>query len=99
MQVLQCGTINGAVYIGMDEQIGSLEVGKLADLIILDKNPLDDIRNTETVKYTMINGRLYDCDTMDELGLRERKRGKFYWENPKLVNSFPWHEGGHGDED
>lgn len=99
MQALRCATMNGAEYIGMEQYIGSIEAGKLADLIIMDKNPLDNIQNTETVKYTMINGRLYDCDTMDELGTRERKRGKFYWENPKWVNGFPWHEGGHGDED
>ncbi|MCC7302347.1 MAG: PD40 domain-containing protein [Bacteroidia bacterium] len=99
MQALRCATLNGAEYIGMDQYIGTIETGKLADLIILEKNPLDNIRNSESVKYTMVNGRLFDCDTMDELGLRERTRGKFYWENPKWINGFPWHENGHGHGD
>ena len=46
MQALRCATINGAEYIGMDKEIGSLEKGKLADLIVLDKNPLEDIKNS-----------------------------------------------------
>ncbi|MGL4598765.1 MAG: amidohydrolase family protein, partial [Bacteroidia bacterium] len=66
MQALRCATMNGAYYLGMDDQIGSLEVGKLADLVVLDKNPLDDIRNSEFVRYTMANGRLYDVETMSE---------------------------------
>lgn len=97
MQALKCATINGAEYIGMDKEIGSLEKGKLADLIIMDKNPLDDIKNSETVKYTMVNGRLYDCDTMNEIGNYDKKRGKFFWEIPGSNANFPWHEVSDGD--
>ncbi|MEM6724984.1 MAG: amidohydrolase family protein, partial [Bacteroidota bacterium] len=68
LQTLRAATMNGAKYIGMDKEIGSLEVGKLADLIVLDKNPLEDIFHTETVIYTMINGRIYDASTMNEVG-------------------------------
>ncbi|HEY4800830.1 MAG TPA: amidohydrolase family protein, partial [Bacteroidia bacterium] len=78
-------------------EIGSLEKGKLADLIILDKNPLDNILNSETVKYTMVNGRLYDCDTMNEIGNYDKKRGKFFWEIPGYNSNFPWHEITDGD--
>ncbi|MFH1004952.1 MAG: amidohydrolase family protein [Bacteroidota bacterium] len=99
MQVLQCATINGAIYLGMDKEIGSLEKGKLADLIVLDKNPLENIYNTETVRYTMINGRLFDCETMNEIGNYNRKREKFYWEIPGYNSAFPWHEETVGDED
>ncbi|TAL57452.1 MAG: amidohydrolase [Bacteroidetes bacterium] len=99
MQALQCATINGAVYLGMDKEIGSLEKGKLADLIILDKNPLDNIQNSESVHYTMVNGRLYDCDTMNEIGNYDKKRGKFFWEIPGYSTAFPWHEDTHGDGD
>ena len=92
MQALQAATINGAEYIGAGNDIGSLKEGKLADLIIMDKNPLDDIKHTESIKYTMINGRLYDTETMDEIGNEPKERGKFYWENNKYNDAFPWHE-------
>jgi imidazolonepropionase-like amidohydrolase/Tol biopolymer transport system component len=93
MEALQAATINGAEYLGMQRELGSLEAGKLADLIVLDQNPLEDIRNSEFVKYTMVNGRLYEAETMEEIGNYSRKPGKFYWNNPKYANSFHWHEG------
>ncbi|WP_350288135.1 amidohydrolase family protein [uncultured Croceitalea sp.] len=92
MQALRAATLNGAEYIGAGDEIGSLKVGKLADLIVLDKNPLDNIKNTETVKYTMVNGRLFDTDTMNEIGNREENRGEFWWENNRYNQAFPWHE-------
>ena len=92
MEALRAATINGAQYIGMGDEIGTLEAGKLADLIVLDKNPLDDIKNSESVKYTMINGRLYDTETMNEIGNYKKVRSKFYWENNKYNRSFDWHE-------
>ncbi len=99
MQVLECATINGAYYIGMEKDLGSLETGKLADFIVLEKNPLEDIRNSETLIYTIANGRMYDSSTLDELGNHERKRSRFYWENPRSGPAFPWHQTTHGDED
>lgn len=93
MQALRAATMNGAEYLGMDKEIGSLKVGKLADLIVLDKNPLDDIQNSNTVRYTMINGRLYDTETMNEIGNYDKKRTKFYWEMPGSGNAFPLIEG------
>lgn len=77
---LRTATINPARYLGMDEFIGSLEVGKLADLIVLDQNPLENIRNSEFVRYTMVNGRLYDAWTMNQIGNYQRNRGLFWWE-------------------
>ena len=77
---LRVGTINGARTLGMDKDLGSLEVGKLADLIVLDNDPLKDIKALDTVRYTMINGRLYDSLSMNEIGNYDRPRGKFYWE-------------------
>jgi len=79
-EVLKAATIGGASYLGLDKDIGSLEVGKLADVIVIDGNPLADIRVTEKVSHTMVNGRLYDASTMDELLPTPRKRGKFFWE-------------------
>ena len=92
MEVLRAATMNGAEYIGMSKEIGSLEKGKLADLVVMDRNPLDDIHNTESIKYTMVNGRMYDAFTMDEIGNAPKKRTKFYWENNHYNASFPWHE-------
>ena len=79
-EALQVGTINGARYLGMDAHLGSLEPGKLADLVVIDGNPLENIRESEQIRYTMVNGRLYDARTMDELWPRERKRGRLWWE-------------------
>ncbi len=80
MEAIRCATLNGAQYLGLDTDLGSLEPGKLADLIVTDKNPLDNIRNSESIRYVMKNGRLYDGETMDEIGTTMKKRGKFYWE-------------------
>jgi imidazolonepropionase-like amidohydrolase/Tol biopolymer transport system component len=88
-QALKCATINGAVYLGMEKQIGSLKEGKLADLIVLDKNPLEDIQHSETVKYTMMNGRLYDAATMNEIGNHPTERSKFYFELEGSGNAWP----------
>ena len=98
MEALKTATINPAEYIGMGAEIGSLEEGKLADLIVLEENPLEDIRNTNTILYTMVNGRLYDAETMNEIGNHPKTRGEFYWENNRYNPSFGWHEEsvGHG---
>ncbi|WP_295772834.1 amidohydrolase family protein [uncultured Mucilaginibacter sp.] len=80
MQALRCATINGAAYLGMDKEIGSLETGKLADLIILNQNPLDDIRNSDNIKYVMVNGRLFDSDSMNEIGNSDKPRLRFWWQ-------------------
>ena len=68
MEALRAATFNGAKYLGLDKEIGSLEQGKLADLIVLDRNPLDDIRNSDSVRMVMVNGRLYDAMTLSEVG-------------------------------
>ena len=92
MQAIRCATMNGANYIGMDKDLGSIETGKLADLIVIDKNPLEDIHNSQYVHYTMINGRIYDSATMNEVGNYDNKRGEFWWEANKYSPSFNWHE-------
>lgn len=80
MQAIRCATINGAAYLGMDKEIGSLEIGKLADLIVLNDNPLDDIKNSQKIKYVMANGRLYDAESMNETGSREKPHLRFWWQ-------------------
>lgn len=88
MEALKTATINPAKSLGLDDWIGSLQEGKLADLIVLDQNPLDNIRNTETISYVMINGRLFDATTMNEIGNYSNPRGKFWWEMYKNAGSF-----------
>lgn len=91
LQAIRNATLNGASYLGMDKEIGSLEVGKLGDLVIMDSNPLDDIRNSEKIKYVMVNGRLYDSMTMNETGTREKVRSKLWFELDKGVSfSIPY---------
>nr|MBP6625654.1 amidohydrolase family protein [Chitinophagaceae bacterium] len=103
-EALKTATINPAISLGLDQSIGSLEVGKLADFLVMAKNPLDDIKNTESIEYTMINGRLFDAETMNQQGNYELKRGKFFWEMNRSSESFKYHEetngfqGGHIDD-
>jgi adenine deaminase len=82
LQAIRAATLSGAHYIGMDKEIGSLEAGKLADLLVLDANPLENIRNSESIRYTIANGRLFDAMTMNESGNHPRVRQPFYFELP-----------------
>ncbi len=80
LEVLRAATLHGARYLGLDKDLGSLEPGKLADLVVLDRNPLENIRHTDSVRMVMLNGRLYDAATLDEIAPRQRKRPPFWWE-------------------
>ena len=74
MEALRTATINPARAHGLDRDLGTIEVGKLADLVVLEKNPLDDIRNTTSVRYTMLNGMLLDSDLNAVAGGTHRTR-------------------------
>jgi len=79
-EALRGATIDGARYIGMDADLGSIEPGKLADLVVIDGNPLEDIRRSEFVTHTMINGRLYDTATMNQIAPDRVQRAEFFFE-------------------
>ena len=96
MEALKAATINSAEYLGLGEDIGSLKVGKLADIIVMEKNPLQEIRNTESIKMVMVNGRLFDADTMNEIGNHPKERLPFFWEMDGYNQAFPWNEETHG---
>lgn len=80
---LKVATSLGAEALGLDGDLGSLEVGKLADILIMDKNPLDDIRNTNTLSHVLKNGKVYDANSLDELWPTEKKAEVFHWQTKK----------------
>jgi Tol biopolymer transport system component len=87
---LKAATIVGAEAIGMATDLGSLEPGKMADLLVLDKDPLVNIRNSNTISHVMMNGRLYDANTLDEQWPRQQKLAKQPWayEVPKPASGL-----------
>lgn len=80
LQALRSATLRGAQYLGMEQDLGSLEAGKLADFAVLDADPLEDIANSAKVHYTVVNGRVFDAASMNETGTRERRREPFWFE-------------------
>ncbi len=79
MEALRCATLYGARAIGFPSDLGSLEAGKLADLQILEKDPLENIRNSTSIRYVIKNGLMYDAESLDMLWPVEKKLPKPYW--------------------
>lgn len=77
---LRVATILGAEALGLDDDLGTLEKGKLADILIMDKNPLENIRNSNTLTHVIKNGKVYDADTLDEVWPQAKKAEKFNWQ-------------------
>jgi Tol biopolymer transport system component len=78
-EVLRSATIYGARAIGYDQDLGSLEPGKLADLIVLNKDPLENIRNTNTIRFVMKGGDMWEADTLNQVWPVEKKLGELWW--------------------
>ena len=84
--ILKVATIQGADGIGLDKDLGSLEEGKLADLVILNSNPLENIRNTADISHIMKNGYLYEAETLDEVFPDQKELPTFWWQNNEPVD-------------
>jgi imidazolonepropionase-like amidohydrolase len=80
LQALQAATVMPARTLGMERDLGTLEVGKLADLVVLDANPLENIQNTDNVSQVMLGGRLYDAATLNERVTGNRQRPAYWWQ-------------------
>ena len=79
MDALTIATRHGAEALGLSKDLGTLTVGKLADLVIFDKNPLENLQNTMAIKYVVKNGRVYDATNLDEIYPRQVKGAPFPW--------------------
>jgi len=78
-QALYAATMNGAESIGLEKQVGSLEEGKLADLLVLNSNPLDNVQNSRDLLYVIKNGVVYSADTLDEIWPTQKQFPAFFW--------------------
>jgi Tol biopolymer transport system component len=79
LETLRAATLHGAEIIGLSQDLGSIEPGKLADLVVLDRNPLDDIHNSNSVRYVVKNGEVFEGSTLDRI-----------WPSPKKLQPLWW---------
>jgi adenine deaminase len=80
LEAIRTATLNPARYIGLDRDLGSLEVGKLADLVIINGDVLTDIRHSDDISHVMQNGRLFELPAMNEVVSGDKKRKPFFFE-------------------
>src|SRR5439155_1015021 len=78
---------DGARYLGLDADLGSIEKGKLADMIVMERNPLDDIRNSDSIRWTILNGRVFDARTMAPVDGGPGKKPHFFFD--KMQDGMP----------
>ena len=80
VEALRTATVSPARALGFADDLGTLEVGNLADLVVIDANVLDDIYQSDKVDMVMLNGRLYEASTLNEMVTGERRTQPFYWQ-------------------
>lgn len=78
LEALQTATVNPAKFLRMDDRLGTIEKGRLADMVLLDANPLDDISNTQKIVAVIVNGRYLSRDDLDKMlvGAEEAAKAK-----------------------
>jgi imidazolonepropionase-like amidohydrolase len=87
MSALEVATLDGARFIGIEKETGSIVAGKLGDLVVLNGNPLENIRATRDIKYVMKGGVLYDGNTLDEVWPAKTPFGVHWWVNPDVLKA------------
>jgi imidazolonepropionase-like amidohydrolase len=89
LEALRAGTMCGAEGLGLDRDLGSIEAGKLADFIVLNKNPLDDIRNTMAIRWVVKNGEVFDGDTLEEFWPQQKPAPRNWWQDDVPQETHP----------
>jgi len=88
LEVLKCATINGSKIVGRPDDLGTIEPGKLADLVIFDQSPLDDIHNTNTIHWVVKNGEVFEGDTLNQVWPEQKKlEPLWFWNNYDVPKS------------
>lgn len=85
LAVLESASVHAARYLGLEQDLGSLAPGKLADLLVLNADPLEDIENTADIRYVMKGGVLYDAATLDQIWPEQRPFGPYHWVEPNML--------------
>ena len=81
MQALRAATTAAADKLGLAPDLGSVEAGKLADLVVLDEDPLADIHNSNSIRWVVKNGEVYEGETMKRLWPSEIPPPKYFWQS------------------
>ena len=90
IEAIRAATLSGAQYLGLDQDLGSVEPGKLADLLVVDGDVLQDLRLTERIRFTVANGRVYDAATMDQVWPERVERPRFWFERDGASDAVLW---------